>query len=209
MALADSIAQAPTLEARWLCRGQLGASMIEWFNPFVQRLETREDTYLVLRQIRMLSVKIRGGQQLDIKFGTGDRGVVDLPGHGQGRTQSWKKWSFPIPPNHGIDVEPPDWVRVAKQRRIGWFSVAESVATARGSGSVNREPVCAVELTEVLKGGGEPWWTLAFEAVGAPDTLEGAIVATAALLFRNPPPDGPLLQTADSMPYSEWLHLPD
>ena len=196
------------MEVRWLHRGGLPTSMIEWFSAWVGQLETRTDTYLVIGQSEGLSVKIRGGLRLDVKVSIGDKGVVDLPGRARGRTQSWKKWSLPMPPVREIDVQCPSWVRVAKRRRIGWFSVAQGVATPRGSPAVSGEATCAVELTEVLKGE-ETWWALGFEAAGAPETLRRTLAATAALLFSSPLPDGLRLRIADSMSYSEWLHLSD
>ena len=182
--------------------------MIEWFSAWVRQLETRTDIYLVIGQSEGLSVKIRGGLRLDVKVSIGDKGVFDLPERACGRTQSWKKWSLPMPPVREIEGQSPYWVRVAKRRRIGWFSVAHGVATPRGSPAVNGEATCAAELTEVLKDE-ETWWALGFEAAGAPETLMRTLTATAALLFSSPLPDGLQLRIADSMSYSEWLHLSD
>ena len=179
--------------------------MIEWFSASVGQLETRTDTYLVIGQAEGLSVKIRGGLRLDIKVSIGDEGVIDLPGHARGRTQSWKKWSLPMPPVREIEAQSPDWVQIAKRRRITWFSVAHGVATARSSVGAGDQATCTVELTEVLKGE-ENWWTLGFEAAGAPDTLRRTLAATAALVFSSPLPDALRLRIADSMSYSEWLH---
>jgi hypothetical protein len=184
------------LEVRWLRPGGLPAAMIEWFSPVVEEFETREDTYLVVEHINGLSVKIRGGERLDIKVARGDRGVLDVPGRARGRTRSWTKWSFPIPPVPGEEFAPPDWVPVKKDRRIGRFPGADDEST------------CAVEVTEVLKGG-EQWWTLGFEAAGHPETHRGTLDATAALLFSNPLPDGVQLRMANSISYSEWLGTPN
>ena len=189
-------------------RGGLPTSTIEWFSAFVGQLETRTDTYLPIGQAEGLSVKIRGGLRLDIKVSIGDNGVLDLPGHARGRTQSWKKWSLPMPPVGEIEAQYPERVQIAKHRRIGWFSVAYGVATARASPGATGEPTCTAELTEVLKGE-EKWWTLGLEAAGAPTTLRRTLTATAALLFSSSPPDGLRLHITDSMPYSEWLHPSD
>ena len=131
-----------------------------------------------------------------------------LPERAHGRTQSWKKWSFPTPTVHEIDATSPGWVRVAKRRRIGWFSVVDGVAAARGSESLIGQ--YAVELTEVFKRT-ETWWTLGIEAAAPPppDTLSGTLEATAARLFSSPIPDGVRLRRAESMSYSEWLRLHD
>lgn len=200
------LGNSSTLEVRWIRPGSLTASMTEWFGSFGGEFESREDAYLVGQEVRGLSVKIRGGSLLDVKVTQGDGGVVDLPGRVRGRLQAWKKWSFPIPLVSGIDDESLDWVRVGKMRRIVWFSIADGEPTSRGSVAA-AEATCAVELTEVVKGG-ESWWTLGFEANGPTDALPGAIDATAAVVFREHLPDGLELSLSDSMSYSEWLHRP-
>jgi hypothetical protein len=185
-----------TLEMRWLRPGRLTTAMIEWSSPFVEELETREDTYLVVEHVQGLSVKIRGGERLEIKAARGDPGVLDVPGRVRGRTRYWMKWSVPIPPVPEEDAGPRDWVSVRKHRRIGRFPGA------------NDESTCAVEVTEVLKDA-EPWWTLGFEAAGHPTALRRTLDATAALLLSNPLPEGVALRMADSISYSEWLNMPN
>jgi hypothetical protein len=197
-----------TLEVRWVRPGGLPTAMIEWFSPFVEEFETREDTYLVVEDVQGLSVKIRGGERLDIKVARGDRGVLDVPGRVRGRTRYWMKWSFPTALVPGRDVKPRDWVSVRKHRRIGRFSVANGLAAAHGIRPAGDESTCAVEVTEVLKGE-EPWWTLGFEAAGHSEALRGTLDATAALLFSNPLPDGVELRRTDSISYSEWLDAPN
>ena len=197
-----------TLEVRWLRSGGLPAAMIEWFSPFVDEFETREDTYLVAEHVHGLSVKIRGGERLDIKVARGVHGVLDVPARVPGRTRYWMKWSFPTPLVPGLDVKPRDWVSVRKHRRIGRFSVANGIAAAHGTRPAGDESACAVEVTEVLTGE-EPWWTLGFEAAGHSETLRGTLDSTAALLFSNPLPDGVGLRMTDSISYSEWLNMPN
>src|SRR4249919_1253638 len=140
-----------TLEVRWLRPGGLPAAMIEWFSPFVEELETREDTYLVVEHVQGISVKIRGGERLDIKVARGDRGVLDVPGWARGRTRYWMKWSFPTPLVPGQDVKPQDWVSVRKHRRIGRFSVANGVAAAHAIRPAGDQSTCAVEVTDGLR----------------------------------------------------------
>ena len=117
-------------------------------------------------------MKIRGGAQLDMKVAGGSHGVLDIPGRARGHLQSWKKWSFPIPPVAEMDVGSADWVRVGKIRRIGRFSFADGEHVTRGVSSGEDLTTCAVELTEVAKGG-ERWWTLGFEACGPSWRHEG------------------------------------
>lgn len=195
--------QGPTLEVRWIRRGTLASSMIEWFSPFCRELESREDAYVVGRRIQGLSVKIRGGARLEVKVALGDRGVLDMPGRARGRLESWQKWSFPIPPVGELGIKPPDWVPVGKVRRTGMFAFADGRPVDRAP-TVDDETTCAVELTEVMWGE-EPWWTLGLEARGDPETVRAAIEATAALVFRDRLPGGRELGAVDSMSYSEWL----
>ncbi|HEY2788226.1 MAG TPA: hypothetical protein VGI72_02160 [Gaiellales bacterium] len=111
---------------RWLRPGGLAPALIEWFSPFVDEFETREDAYLVDDHVQGISVKIRGGARLDIKVSGGDGGVLDVAGQARGRTQYWKKWSFPTPLVSEEDVVGLNWVRVGKRRRIGRFSVGNA-----------------------------------------------------------------------------------
>lgn len=199
-----------TLEVRWICPGRLTDATIDWFNPFVVEVETREDSYLVGRGIQGLSVKIRGGTLLEIKVSSGGEGVLKVPGHAHGRSEAWRKWSFPVSVAADTGAGSADWERVGKHRRIGRFSFPDGErAVLAASASPDDETMCAVELTEVTKGV-QPWWTLGFEATGEFDSLRGAIDATAELVFANPPPIGQL-SLIDSRSYAGWLRseVPD
>ena len=48
-----------------------------------------------------MSVKIRGGSQLDLKVARGTRGVLEVPGRAAGEMESWQKWAFPLPSGLG------------------------------------------------------------------------------------------------------------
>jgi hypothetical protein len=200
--------EGPTLEMRWVCPGALATSMIDWFTPFLEQVESREDDYLVGQQIQGISVKIRGGARLDMKVAGGSHGLLDIPGRARGHLQSWKKWSFPIPLVPEMDVGSADWVRVGKIRRIGRFSFADGEHVTRGVSSGEHLTTCSVELTEVVKGG-EHWWTLGFEVAGHPGSMREAIESTAAMVFSDPLPGERELNVADSKSYVEWLHLSD
>ena len=209
-ALGGLVSEDVSLEVRWLRPGTLSTSMIDWFNPFADETETREDLYLVGRGIEGLSVKVRGGTLLDIKVSNGDQGVLVMAGHARGRLHSWKKWSVPVAGPLEASAVSADWVRVDKERRIARFSLTDGEPTPHSSSAVGERTTCAVELTEVLRRGEEPWWTLGFEAAGRPDTLRKAIEATAALVFADHPPVGQL-SVSESMSYADWLRrsVPD
>lgn len=195
------------MEVRWLHPGGPAPALIEWFTPFVDEYETREDAYLVAEHVQGISVKIRGGARLDIKVAGGDGGVLAVAGQERGRAQYWKKWSFPTPGVSDDDVVGLNWVRVGKRRRIGRFSVRNGVAAPHAGDSGRDETTCAVEVTDVLKGA-QRWWTIGFEAAGDRETLRGTLDATAALLLGDPLPAGLDLQVADSISYAEWLDPP-
>ncbi|HLN68921.1 MAG TPA: hypothetical protein VK280_16835, partial [Streptosporangiaceae bacterium] len=95
-ALAEDPTAGPvdSLEVRWIVPGQLPSAMLEWFARFPAGTETRQDAYLLQPRLRGLSVKLRDGSALDVKSYLGSPGVLDLPGGGRGRLESWRKWSF-------------------------------------------------------------------------------------------------------------------
>src|SRR5215472_16192366 len=86
---------AESLEVRWIVPGPPEPAIREWFARFPSRTEKREDVYLLQPRLRDLSVKLRDGGTLDVKSYLGSPGIIDLPCHGQGRLESWRKWSFP------------------------------------------------------------------------------------------------------------------
>jgi hypothetical protein len=87
-----------SLEVRWIFPGQLEAAVAGWFARFPARTESREDTYLLDPQLPGLSVKVRGGEALEIKAYRGSPGILEVAGRARGRTEAWQKWSFPVGP---------------------------------------------------------------------------------------------------------------
>ncbi|HEV3288419.1 MAG TPA: hypothetical protein VG123_05460, partial [Streptosporangiaceae bacterium] len=91
-----------SLEVRWIFPGRLPSAVAGWFGRFPARTESREDTYLLDPQLPGLSVKIRGGQVLEVKAYRGSPGILEVTGCARGRLESWQKWSFPFsPPSPG------------------------------------------------------------------------------------------------------------
>jgi hypothetical protein len=194
-----------SLEVRWIFPGPLETTVAEWFGRFPARTESREDTYLLDPQLPGLSVKVRGGEALEVKVYHGSPGVLDLPGRARGRLESWQKWSFPFSPLRPGSADPPGWRPVRKRRRISRFSLASRQIVARAPG-LGQEPRCEVELTEVHTGGRD-WWTLGFEATGPADLLRSELQATAALVFAHALPGGVEPGPDESRSYAEWLLL--
>ncbi len=192
-----------SLEVRWIFPGQLEAAVAGWFGRFPATVESREDTYLLDPQLPGLSVKVRGGEALEVKAYRGSPGILEVAGRARGRLQSWQKWSFPFIPPRQDSGDPGGWRTVRKRRRVSRFSAASAqvVAAAPGLGG---EPRCEVELTEV-RTRGQDWWTLGFEATGPADLLRSALEATAALVFAQAPPGGMHPGPDESRSYAEWL----
>jgi hypothetical protein len=177
-----------SLEVRWIFPGQLEAAVAGWFGRFPAATESREDIYLLDPPLPGLSVKIRGGEALEVKVYRGSPGILEVAGRARGHLQSWQKWSFPFSPPRPGSGDPAGWRTVRKRRRISRFSGASGhiVASAPGPGG---EPRCEVELTEI-RTRGQDWWTLGFEATGPAGLLRSALEATTALVFTRALPGG-------------------
>ncbi len=192
-----------TLEVRWLLPGRLDAAVAGWFGRFPAETESREDTYLVNRDWRGLSVKVRAGRALEVKMYHGTVGPLEVPGRARGRIQAWQKWSFPVGPLSQEGDGLPGWTVIRKRRRISRFRLADG-GIAAGVPGWTSEPGCTVELTEV-DARDETWWSLGFEAAGPADLVRRVLEDTAALIFARALPDGAEFGLGDCRSYAEWL----
>ena len=192
-----------SLEVRWIIPGQLETAMARWFGQFPAEMESREDTYLLDPLVRGLSVKVRGGDALEVKAYQGSRGVLDVAGRARGRLEAWRKWSFPFKALRQDSCDAQSWRPVWKKRRISRFALSSGQTAAHAPG-LGKEPQCEVELTEV-RTRGQDWWTLGFEATGPASLLCRELEATAAFVFANPPPANVGLSPDESSSYAEWL----
>jgi hypothetical protein len=189
-----------SLEVRWILGGQLAGAVEDWFGRFPAEAVALEDVYLLDPYLPGLSVKVRGGRELGVKVYGGSPGLLEVAGRARGRLESWRKWSFlhgPASPGSGDSA---GWRLVSKRRRISFFAQA----TGMGIPQLGEQPGCAVELTAVALGG-EPWWTLCFEATGPADALRRELDAAAALVFADALPGGVELGIDDSQSYAQWL----
>ena len=199
-----------SLEVRWIFPGQIETAVAGWFGRFPAETQSREDTYLVVPQLRGVAVKVRGGVALEVKVYRGSPGILDLPGRARGRLQSWQKWSHPTSSSRQGGDDMAGWRLVRKRRRISRFALANGhvVAQAPGPGpqapGPGRQPRCAVELTEV-RTSDQDWWTLGLEATGDDDVLRSALQATAALVFAQAMPSSVTPGLDESRSYLEWL----
>ena len=197
------VSESSRLEVRWIVPGSAPPLTAKWFARFPSTTEEREDLYLVMPRLPNLAVKIRGGQALDVKEFRGTRGVLELTGFGQGRLESWRKWSFPFGETGPSREEPSGWRRVTKQRRLTAFLPDEDtfVPVLPVPAAL---PICSVELSEVAVDDAQ-WWTLAFESNGPEDRLQETIEATARRIGEPPAPADLQFDLTLSGPYSEWL----
>jgi hypothetical protein len=191
-----------SVEVRWFRRGKLPEAMLEWFGADVADIEVREDVYLVATQLPNLSVKIRGGEQLDVKVFRGTLGDERVPGRARGWIDCWEKWTFPFASAVPQVRKRPGWTVVGKERRLRSFVLADGAAVPADRGGSG--PECAVELTAVLLGG-KTWWTLGFEATGSVESRRAVLDAAAVKMFEHPLPDGLRLQLTSSSSYAALL----
>jgi hypothetical protein len=194
---------ADSLEVRWFVSGPLGTAAREWFGRFPAGTEAREDAYLVLPRLDGLSVKLRDGGGLDVKSYLGSPGTLDLPASGQGRLESWRKWSFSCDHPDPADAMPPGWVTVRKARRSTWFPLCAGQGAAPGRSLVGTG--CMAELTEA-DADGTRCWTVGLEASGPAGLLLEAVQHAAGLLFARPLPDGVRFSLGNSLSYAQWLY---
>lgn len=195
-----------SLEVRWILPGSLDMAVAEWFAGFPSEVESREDAYLLDPDLGGLSVKIRGGQALEVKAFGGSPGILELRGRACGRMQYWRKWSVPFGPPNSRSGDSEGWKRVRKQRRTSRFSLTHGRITA-SAGDRAGEPRCAVELTEI-RVHHQDWWSLGLEATGPADLLRPVLGANAAFVFTQPLPSGVDFRMQDSTSYAEWLRQP-
>jgi hypothetical protein len=193
-----------SLEVRWILRGELARAVEGWFGRFPAETLGLEDAYLLDPFLPGLSVKVRGGRALEVKMYRGSPGLLEVAGRARGRLESWQKWSFPHGPASPGSGDSAGWRLVSKRRRISFFPQATEMGVPQLGEQLGEQLGCAVELTAVDLGG-EPWWTLCFEATGPADALRRELDTAAALVFADALPDGVELGIDDSQSYVQWL----
>jgi hypothetical protein len=188
--------QVMTHEVRWLRQGAVPRDLTEWFSQLPHVTETREDRYLVKPQITGLSLKIRGGESIDVKQRQDSVGVVHLAGRMTGPADSWLKTSVRLPeePEWLAATADDAWIRAVKRRLRTFPLVARPASGA--------DPSCAVELTEV-EVLNELWWTIGFEVSG-PGALD-RLHRAAAAVFGDPAAPVYRFRAEEATPYGEWI----
>jgi hypothetical protein len=193
-----------TLEVRWIQPGVLPPPLVDHLGPFGDDIERRKDRYLIDPFNPELSVKIRGGIQLDLKAYRGSPGEIRIPGWGVGQMELWEKWAAPFDPDRDPPAEASGWVAVRKVRRRRSFAIGPDGIAERPLVEAMDSPGSTVELTDVELGD-DVWWTLGFEASGPPELLEPDLRATMTAVLSDSLPKGIDLRLRDSTSYVRWL----
>ena len=194
--------EAPRLEVRWIRRGRLDAPLLDWFARFPFSTESRVDHYLTDPDFDGLSVKVRGGQTLEVKVRHGVLGDLVVPDRAWGLLETWQRFSFTDRAARWQSLGSPAWTAVSKVRRMTFFDGAgEAVARSHSTESVTG---CAVELSDVTTSG-RRWWTLGLESTGPESALGHFLSTTAETLFSVSLPAGLDLTQDESGSYNRWL----
>ncbi len=172
-----------SLEVRWIHPGGLPAVLVERLEPFGEGIELREDRYLTDPVLPDVSVKIRGGVQLDVKAFRHSPGRLSLPGGTRGRLELWEKWTFLLASVPQPLIDAAAWTRVEKARRRRSFAMVDGGLVERPLADAE-SPGCSLELTEISIDGAI-WWTLGLEAIGPLDTLHRDLQTTGMTLIDD------------------------
>ena len=77
-----------TLEVRWIFPGELASAVAGWFARFPVKTTVLKDAYLLDPHLPGLSVKVRGGQALEVKVYRGSPGLLEVAGRARGHWHS-------------------------------------------------------------------------------------------------------------------------
>jgi hypothetical protein len=147
------------------------------------------------------SIKLREGR-LEAKLRTaslGPRQLAPLEGY----LEAWRKWSLDFPdaavPTPS-ELNAANWIAVHKQRALKRFEVdgprVKAALTRPNNG-------CEFEMTQ-LSIGNQTYWTVGFEAVGPPGSLE----ANLRRVVQHVTAEGGLelrFDCTNSFSYAQWL----
>ncbi len=199
-----------TAEVRWFYRQPTPPEVKDWFcgSRLCKEEPERTDHYLVLTGSSEVGVKVRDGQEFEIKARTtAPEPLLLTTGSSVGRQDAWIKWSLDdceaAARLAAIGSKSSEWTPVVKQRWLREFQIDPAGQVEEIDTDAEVEHGCRIELSEVAARGSD-WWTLAFESFGATNRTE--ILEQVARHFLKVLPPGLVLRERASMAYPEWLN---
>lgn len=186
-----------TAEVRWFFPGPVPEPAAAWFDGLgAGPPQTRTDHYLRPTD-DALNLKLREGL-VEVKR-RGSVAPFDAP-RAAGTLERWRKWGFRLA-EHDAPAPEGEWLAVTKTRRLAHYAVEDGRARPH-PGEAPAALGCDVELGRV-EVEGAVWWTVCFEAYGAPlGALPDALRRTAAAVLT---PAAPPLPAPASLGYPAWL----
>ena len=198
----------PTVETRWFYRGAIPTAVQDWFHSGERAPETqpvRTDSYLQPAAPGDMGIKLREGR-LEIKQRAEQYGVTCFHEKACGAIEHWQKWGFEAAEGRDVLnslVKPgTSWIAVQKARQLRRYRVREGGTVEAISTLDYTERGCSIELTEI-EVYGKDWWSVAFEAFGADDTLLENLFLVAQRAFAAE--NVPALDAQHSFGYAHWL----
>ncbi len=169
-----------TVEVRWFLTGPPPRVVSDWFlhAPVPAITESRADLYLDLSDRDDMSVKVRAGTLLELKFRTGVLAEPVLAEGFDGRVESWTKWGFALHPAElATGGGDPRWIQVEKKRWSRLHEAATDGGSSHAVPSIERPASsgCAAELVEI-RVGDHIAWGIGFEAFGTASDLWQVLV---------------------------------
>ncbi|MEF8703657.1 MAG: hypothetical protein V5B32_10460 [Candidatus Accumulibacter sp. UW26] len=200
-------------EIRWFWREQPPEGFKDWFLSIVVHEvmvgggSTRVDRYLIDPEQSELGLKARGG-----KTGIEVKGLVAVAPDGlntppfAGPIELWGKWTSEALQFGSLStrsLEKQRWLRTFDTALASPVEIPLDSEDQPLDGHILPTQGCNVELVRIrLLPKGDTWWTYAFEAFGALESVANSLRMVASVIAdRQPPPLGrPLVAS-----YPAWL----
>lgn len=197
-------------ELRWFYPDTIPQDVVVWFqqncliNP-MEPPEKREDVYLCVPDSDYMGIKLRQGR-LEIKWRQAEFGVVCFGESVEGKAEKWGKWSCSDRTGESFQVATVAnhayWVNIQKVRYLRQYQFLQNNSVKPIINDASIDNVCSVEITQLVIQN-QPWWSLAFEALGTDDCLMDNLQVTADCVLSTY--QGPKLIAANSYAYPHWL----
>jgi hypothetical protein len=194
-----------TDEIRWFFPGLIPGAVVDWFRDGapIAPAPKRTDIYLPLPSNLALGIKLRE-ERLEIKTRASLPRAVSYSQGIAGHAARWKKESYRTQLSAELErrLADPSALHVVKERHLRKFSLQDGSVAEISTGEFPALG-CLFEITQLWLDD-RPSWTLALEAFGTSEALEGALDRTASHLFEAGPCPAPLdAETCADFP--DWL----